>query len=67
MKATNGTEEEKTIEMFLLCMREWNLKNDEWEIVPLNEENLVKLDLQTIDILNKELLPLFQNDQDKKK
>lgn len=29
MKATNGTEEEKTIEMFLLCMREWNLKNDE--------------------------------------
>jgi hypothetical protein len=67
LQSAPGSEEEKSIEMFLFCIREWNLKNEEGIVPELNRENLLKLDLQTIDFLNKILLPLFQNDQDKKK
>lgn len=53
--------------MFLFCIREWNLKDEAGVVQELNRENILRLDLQTIDLLNKTLLPLFQNDQDKKK
>lgn len=67
MQSGTGSEEEKSLEMFLFCIREWNLKDEAGVVQELNRENILRLDLQTIDLLNKTLLPLFQNDQDKKK
>lgn len=67
LQSGSGSEEEKSLEMFLFCIREWNLKDEAGVVQELNRENILRLDLQTIDLLNKTLLPLFQNDQDKKK
>ena len=53
--------------MLLSCIREWNLKDETGQIPEVNEENILKLDIETITILSEEIVKLLKNDQSKKK
>lgn len=53
--------------MLMECVKEWNLKDDNGVDVILNEENLLALDIPTINIITEEITKLITNDQNKKK
>lgn len=53
--------------MMLMCLKEWNIKDENGEIPPITEENIMKLDIITINILTEYTTKLFVPDQDKKK
>ena len=53
--------------MLTECIKEWNLKDQEWNIPEVNEENILQLDVPTITILSNAISRLVSNDQDKKK
>ncbi len=67
MKFTKENEFETSKSMLSECIKEWNIKDDEWNIPELNSENILKLDIQTITIISTEITKLLTNDQDKKK
>jgi len=53
--------------MLIACIKEWNLKDDEGNLVELSEENILNLNIQTITQITEEITPLFTNNQNKKK
>jgi len=53
--------------MLIECIKEWNIKDEDGNIPELNADNIMKLDIITIQEISKEILPLLTNDQDKKK
>ncbi len=60
-------ESETATAMLMECVKEWNLKDDNGVDVILNEENLLALDIPTINIITEEITKLITNDQNKKK
>ena len=62
-----STEAEISKAMLIECIREWNLKDDDENDVPVTEENIMNLKIDVIQIVTNELLPLLDNKQDKKK
>lgn len=68
IKLTSSTNEaEISKNMLVECIKEWNLKDENGVIPEINEENIMKLDILTIQKLSSEIVPLLTNDQDKKK
>jgi len=53
--------------MLVECIKEWNLKDENGVIPEINEENIMKLDILTIQTLSNAIVPLLTNDHDKKK
>lgn len=58
--------------MLLGCIKAWNLKisDDSEEIAPITEENILKLDVKTTQIIDKALIALMENnetEEDRKK
>jgi len=64
---SHSTEAEISKAMLIECIREWNLKDDDGNDVPVTEENIMNLKIDVIQIVTNELLPLLDNKQDKKK
>lgn len=64
---SHETEAEISKAMLMECIREWNLKDDDGNDVPVTEENIMNLKIDVIQIVTNELLPLLDNKQDKKK
>lgn len=64
---SHSTEAEISKAMLIECIREWNLKDDDENDVPVTEENIMNLKIDVIQIVTNELLPLLDNKQDKKK
>lgn len=62
-----SNEAEVSKAMLLECIKEWNIKDEDGNIPELNADNIMKLDIITIQEISKEILPLLTNDQDKKK
>ena len=68
LKFSQSKEEiEVSKDMLKTCIKEWNLKDEDWLIPELNIENIMKLDIITITTISEELTKLLTNNQDKKK
>lgn len=66
-KITGTTDEmEMSKIMLVTCIREWNIKDEEGKIPELNEENIMKLDTDTITILLWEISKVITTDNKKK-
>lgn len=64
---SQSNEAEVSKAMLVECIKEWNIKDENGNIPEVTEENIMKLDIITIQEISKEILPLLTNDQDKKK
>ncbi len=64
---SHSSETEVSKAMLIECIKEWNLKNEDGVMQELNEENIMSLDIITIQVIMAEIVPLLTNDQDKKK
>jgi len=68
MNINKGWDEFETSKLMLIeCIKEWNIKDENWKIPKVNEENILNLDIQTITKISWEITKLIQNQQDKKK
>ncbi len=71
-KITGETDHvEMSKKMLIICIKEWNLKDSEWIIPKVNEENILTLDVQTITIITQEITkivnPKISKEENKKK
>lgn len=64
---SHSSEAEVSKAMLIECIKEWNLKDEDGVLQELNEENIMSLDIITIQVIMEEILPLITNNQDKKK
>ncbi len=55
-----GKDSTKTLAFITRVIREWNLKDAEGKGVPLTEENIKKLDLDTVKMIGEAIAPLVQ-------
>ena len=62
---TNDVEISKS--MLIECIKEWNIKDEDGNIPPVNIENILKLDIFTIKMVSDEVEKMLKNNQDKKK
>jgi hypothetical protein len=68
IKLTSSTNEaEMSKNMLVECIKEWNLKDEDGVIPQVNEQNIMRLDMLTIEKISSQIIPLITNDQDKKK
>lgn len=68
LKLTSFTSESEVSKAMLIeCIKEWNLKDEDWNSMEVSEDNIMRLDIITIQEISKEILPLLTNNQDKKK
>ena len=68
MKITDTKTEIETSKLMLTeCIKEWNLKDEDWNIPEVNEENIMQLNIKTITKISEEITKLLINNQDKKK
>lgn len=67
IKIFKKTDTDTVINMFVIAIKEWNLKDKDWNIVELTEENIKKLDLETWKILTEKVNKLFFDSSDTKK
>lgn len=69
MSTEHATDPKKaSLDMILACLKEWNFTEDgSDEIAPINEENILRLDVPTIVHLTELVTPLFTSDHNKKK
>ncbi len=61
------SDSEKSKALLSECIKEWNIKDEEGNIPELKLENIMRLDISTIDTISNELVKLLENNQDKKK
>lgn len=61
------TEEEASKDMLLFCIKEWNMKDEDGNVPEVTPENINRLDIRVVKMISDEILPLVQNNQDKKK
>lgn len=52
-------------ELILKMCLSWNFENEDWSDTELNIENLKKLPIQDLNILNQKVLDCFQKDKKK--
>jgi hypothetical protein len=64
---SHANEAEVSKAMLIECIKEWNLKDEDGVLQELTADNIMNLDIITIQEISKEILPLLTNDQDKKK
>lgn len=64
---SNTTEAETSKAMLIECIKEWNIKDEDGKDREVTQENIMDLDIHTIQILSAEIVKLLSNDQDKKK
>lgn len=55
-------EYEKTKLMLMKCIKEWNLKDDEWNIPEINQENIWKLDVIAANYIWTMIYPKLVNE-----
>lgn len=68
LELTAITDQSELSKMMLVkCIREWTIKDEDGNIPEVNEENILKLDVNAITIISNEIAKLMQNNQDKKK
>lgn len=50
---------EMSKKMLTTCVTEWNLKDHNGEVPEINEENILRLDIETITILTQEITKMI--------
>lgn len=53
--------------MFTTMIKAWNLKDESGTVLPVTEENIMRLNIDTITIISDELTKLITSNTDKKK
>jgi hypothetical protein len=56
--------------MLVICIREWNLKDEEGNVPEVNEENIMQLDIATITLITTEIAKVISpesKEENKKK
>lgn len=48
--------------MVLMCLKEWNIKDEDGNVPEITEENILKLDIPTINLITTYTTPLFVDD-----
>ena len=68
LKMTAWDKDEMSLakQMLTFCIREWNLKDKEWNVPEVNEKNILKLDTETVTILSTEITSMMDKKNKKK-
>lgn len=56
---------ESTTKLLTLVIKEWNLKDDEGELVTISKENILTLDVQTVTVIATEVAEMMNIDKKK--